>query len=414
MPLTRNEKNWVLLYGRRKTGKTFTVKTVRRPGLHLIITRSGKALVVCKSKFETMTIDNAISMAVSKLENNAEVFIDEFQRLPEDYWDALALPHPSGTLVLAASSYGIVEKVYSKRSPLLGLVKPVRIPVINASDAVVSLYPRLSPSEAVYWSVILRDPWITPYAESILESLNPIEFILENHKALAMAVKGLIGEVFSEEDRKLTRLYEEVLKLLGSGYWNPREISHTLYARGLIETPSPGTVTGILDKLESMGLVTKVKLWKTRKGRYYYKHASPLLSILYGLMGKYATDELDIPVKPDWVTELYSTELAFNVGEILAEYYRGVQAYTILPGQEGDIDIVILDEKARYPKACYEVKKDKCSPKELSAAYTRAEKTGCPWLKAVCTEKTGGSSITYSTIVDYAIENVIRAVRRRR
>ncbi|MEB3845437.1 MAG: hypothetical protein GSR83_00115, partial [Desulfurococcales archaeon] len=332
---------------------------------------------------------------------------------PEDYWDALALPHPSGTLILAASSFGVIEKVYSRRSPLLGLVKPVRIPVINASDTIASLAPRLDPVHAVQWSVILRDPWVIPYAEDSLYRETPIGFLVKHHRELVMTVKGLVGEVFSEEERKLTRLYEETLKLLGAGYWSPAEIAHTLYTRGLIENPSPGTATGILGKLETMGLVSKLKLWKTRRGRYYYKHTSPLLSITYGLMEKYGTDELDIPLKEEWVTELYSRELAFTLGEVLAEYHDGIQAYTILPHGKGDIDIVILDKKAQHPIACYEAKTGKCKPGDTQKHRSWAISIGCPEAKTICTNEDNPGAIGYKTInnktiIEYSVRNIRR------
>ena len=408
MPLIRDEQSWILLYGRRKTGKTFTVKTTRKPSLHLVVTRGGSILLSSGGSFKKTSTEDAIRKAVSMLNEGRQVFIDEFQRLPEDYWDALALPHPSGTLILAASSFGVIEKVYSRRSPLLGLVKPVRIPVINASDTIASLAPRLDPVHAVQWSVILRDPWVIPYAEDSLYRETPIGFLVKHHRELVMTVKGLVGEVFSEEERKLTRLYEETLKLLGAGYWSPAEIAHTLYTRGLIENPSPGTATGILGKLEAMGLVSKLKLWKTRRGRYYYKHTSPLLSITYGLMEKYGTDELDIPLKDEWVTGLYSRELAFTLGEVLAEHHDGIQAYTILPHGEGDIDIVILDKKARHPIACYEAKTGKCKPGDTQKHRSRAISIGCPEARTLCANEDIPGAIGYKTIIEYSVQNIHR------
>ena len=414
MPLVRDEQGWILLYGRRKTGKTFTVKTTRKPTLHLVVTRGGSILVASKGSFKLADTEEALRKAVSELNNGHQVFIDEFQRLPEKYWDALALPHSSGTLVLAASSFGVIEKVYNRRSPLLGLVKPVRIPVINASDTVASLAPRLNPVMTVQWSVILRDPWIIPYTSKSLYNETPLDFIVNRHIELTMTVKGLIGEVFGEEERKLTRLYEETLKLLGAGYWSPGEIAHTLYTRGLIENPSPGTVTGILGKLEAMGLVAKLKLWKTRRGRYYYKHTSPILSITYGLMEKYGIDELDISPRREWVEELYSRELAFTLGEILAEHHHGIQAYTILPDRKEDIDIVILDKKSKHPIACYEAKAGKCRPEDITKHRERAKSIGCPEAKTICTSRDGPKTISYKTIVEYSIQNIRTTCRSKR
>ncbi|MGQ9597690.1 MAG: hypothetical protein ACUVQY_09045 [Thermoproteota archaeon] len=39
------------------------------------------------------------------------------------------------------------------------------------------------------------------------------------------SASGLIGEVFEEEGRALTRVYDAVLRLVGGGLWKPSEIS---------------------------------------------------------------------------------------------------------------------------------------------------------------------------------------------
>ena len=48
----RDEQSWILLYGRRKTRKTFTVKTTRKPSLHLVVTRGGSILLAGKGSFK--------------------------------------------------------------------------------------------------------------------------------------------------------------------------------------------------------------------------------------------------------------------------------------------------------------------------------------------------------------------------
>ena len=112
-----------------------------------------------------------------------------------------------------------------------------------------------------------------------------------------------------------------------------------------------------------MGLIAKTRLWGTRGKRIYYRHASPLLGIIYGLVEKHAIDEY--PQTPatlrDTALTLYARELQFSLAELLAEYHGGTPSYTILPHGEGDVDIVILDRAAKKPIAAYEVKMGTCS-----------------------------------------------------
>ena len=65
-----------------------------------------------------MNVEEAVKKIRTLLEGNETVILDEFQRLPERFWEALALQHPNGKLVACGSSLGIVKKVLDRRSPL--------------------------------------------------------------------------------------------------------------------------------------------------------------------------------------------------------------------------------------------------------------------------------------------------------
>ena len=313
------------------------------------------------------------------------VVIDEFQRLPPRYWDFLAIRHPSGCLVLVASSLGVVSKVFDSRSPLLGLVQPLRIDPLHLSDVVVSLAPRMESYQAVLWSLLLREPWFAPFLGNAWTSTAPWSYVASRAYELAQVTRGLVGEVFEEEERRLTRLYEAVLRLLGAGLWNSARIASMLYQRGLLPRASPSLVTGILDKLVKIGLVTKTRLWKTRGAKIYYRHSSPLLAIVYGMMEKHGIDESPYysrSLVENTALQLFSRELRFSLGELMAEYHGGIQAYTVLPQGEGDI--VVLREDGKKPIAAYEVKLGTCSRSDAAKAATRAELIGAPLRGMIC------------------------------
>jgi len=349
--------------------------------LYATVTRDGAVIAEDEEGARLLGVEEAVTRALKVLRRGGVVVIDEFQRLPERHWQLLSIAHPEGQLVLVASSLGIVARVFSRNSPLLGLVAPERIDIIRLGDAVVSLAPRLGPRRAVLWGVLLREPWLTSMP-GVLRG-EPWSWVAENAQLLYGVAQSLVGEVFSEEERRLTRLYDAVLRLLGDGVWDAKALAARLYERGLIESPSPSTVTGVLDKLASMGLVTRTRLWRTRGRRIYYRHASPLLGIIYGLVERHAVDEYPAPVGSleNSSLSLYSRELQFSLAELLAEHHEGLPAYTILPGGRGDVDIVVLDKRARRPLAAYEVKLGTCSREDYSKALERA--------RAVAAERAG-------------------------
>jgi len=108
-------------------------------------------------------------------------------------------------------------------------------------DTIVSLdMLGLDAEKAVIWGAILRDPWANRHIKPGGDPQSAIWRILGQ---LAPAARGLIGEVFEEEERMLTRSYDAILKLLAKRVWSPRELSARLYSSGLLDSPNPGRVT---------------------------------------------------------------------------------------------------------------------------------------------------------------------------
>jgi len=376
---------WLLLYGRRKTGKTFMARLLVPWRLYATVARD-RTVVVEEPGGEPHTVEpeEAARLVVRVLRRGGVAVVDEFQRLPDSLWQMLVTAHPSGVLVLVASSLGVVERVFSTRSPLLGLVAAENIGILRFADTVASLLPRLGPRGAVLWGLVLREPW-TAEMPGVLQG-TPWDWAAGNARLLYQVARSLVGEVFEEEERRLTRLYEAVLRLLGAGVWDSAALAGILHRRGLVSAPSASTVTGVLDKLADMGLVARTRLWRTRGRRVYYRHASPLLGIVFGLAEKYAVDEHPAPPEAlrGEALALYARELQFTLAELLAEHHGGVAAYTILPRGEGDVDIVVLDARGRRALAAYEVKLGKCTRRDYAKAAQRAAAAGADEAGIIC------------------------------
>ena len=368
--IIRKHPSWVLVYGRRKTGKTFMLKNFLNWKTYITVSRGLNILVEEKGR-ETKIVElrKLPSIVDESLRRNEVVVVDEFQRLPEDFWDIFASYHPKGKLILAGSSLSIVEKVFSRRSPLLGLLLPVCIDLVKPSDVLRSLISMgLSSREAVEWGVIVRDPWIIPHVnlrgnvQSQIAKLLPL---------LVESSISLIGEVFRDEERLLTKTYEAILYAIASGSWRLEEVAREIYQKGIIEYPRLEYASSYVDRLVKMGLVERIPLYKSR-ARIYLKLRSHLMSIALGIGEKTGLTEYLQPVfnVEEAVRSMYGLELQFFIGEALAEAKNLRRAYTILPKDKGDIDVVLLDRKNR-PVMAIEVKSS--APKKLDVESLREE-----------------------------------------
>ena len=342
--------------------------------MYVTITRTRACIVEYEGGIDFVSLKECLSNALKVLVDGGTVVIDEFQRLPEDYWDLIGVRHDEakGRLILCGSSLGVARKVFDKRSPLLGLLEPVLIDLASPEDTIVSLAKHLRPKEAILWAVIARDPWILSLVRPGGE---PWRNIIDKAYSLAPVAVSLTGEVFTEEEKQLTRLYDAVLRLLAQRYWSSKALAQKLYEAHLLSSPQPGIVTGLLTQLEDVGLVEKIRLWKTRRNRYYYKHRSPLLSILL----RVSEQVEECGIRPDHQSVMYdlALETQFMLGELLAKHHNLIRAYTILPHGEGDIDIVLLS-KGKKPVIAYEVKEGEATRSEVRKATDKIRKYGIP------------------------------------
>jgi len=371
--LKEHREGWLLVYGRRKTGKTWLLRNCMEWDLYAHVSHAGKCVVDSGEGPRLMDLDECFRLVEEELRRGGLVIVDEFQRLPLEYWDLVAFLHgrSDGLMVACGSSHSLVHKVFEPRSPLLGIFQAFHVDIASIWDAAASLYRAgLNPRLSLLWAPLVRDPWILAHLNPEGE---PWETLSEKARSIVPIARGLVGEVFAEEGRSLTRTYEAVLELLAHRVWKASEIAHHLHAQGLISSPSPGVATGILTVLEKIGLVKGLPLWRTRGARRYYRHRSTLVSLLYRL-----SSIVDAGLTPSagQIRSWYGVEAQFDIGELLARYHGLRQAYSILPEGE-DIDVVLLDKKGR-PEWGYEVKTGKIRAPEAEKALERIRRAGIP------------------------------------
>uniref|UniRef100_A0A7J3X5F9 ATP-binding protein n=1 Tax=Thermofilum pendens TaxID=2269 RepID=A0A7J3X5F9_THEPE len=363
---------WLLVYGRRKTGKTFLLRRCVDSAVYVTIGRSGLCLVEEGDEGPRIaSLEEGLKAALRAVESGYAAVIDEFQRLPEEYWDLLAVSRArgKGRLILCGSSLGVASKVFDRRSPLLGFFAPLKVDLASPSDTLVSLSTALSPSEAAKWAIVARDPWLL----GLLEPRGDVvEAIAESAHLLVASASGLVGEVFREEERKLTQLYDAILRLLALGYWSSAALAQKLHEARLLPRPEASLVTGMLAQLAAMGLVERVRMWKTPGARIYYRHRSSLLSLLMALEER--GFEAGLRPSCEVVSSTLGVEAQFFVGELLAEATGLKRAYAITG--TWDVDVVLL--KGERAVAGYEVKLGPFSGSEASKAVERIRSLGIP------------------------------------
>lgn len=355
-----NIRGWILLYGRRKVGKTFLLKNFMKWDTYIVVRRD---LSLRAENIKINNIKEIPEKVGSLLEEERIVVIDEFQRLPESVLEDLTEYHPKGRLILSGSSLGAVRKIFEPKSPLLGFFTPYKLSLIQPLDILSALLQKYSPIKAVELASYLRDPWLIPlYGDEDVTT-----FIYKYTCKYWQVVKALLGEVFAEEERTLTKIYEAIISLLGSRIWKIKEIANTLYTKGVISEPSSSYVSGFMKNLIEMDLVEAIKLYESR--RKYYKLKSPIMETYYFLENKYDVSERQVSLSEVKPALEYSIRLQVEdyLADLIAQIYEGRREYSVMP----EIDSIITVR--RKIKAVVEVKWGNYSKKDLEKFYKKTE-----------------------------------------
>lgn len=327
----KKEKTWLMIYGRRKTGKTFLLRHLCEFDKYYLVKKD--LGILFEDRIETTK--ELVKEVNDSLNEDMSVVIDEFQRLDESVIEEIAQSHPKGRLILSGSSLRITKKVFDSKSPLLGFFTPMKIGLIKPLDILKGL-KSFTAEQKIEFSTFLREPWLIPSynKEDILKFVYKVVI---NSKYV---ISSLIGEIFSEEERELSKKYAAILSLIGAGVWGTKELTNTLYSRGLIPDPSPTHLIQYLKNLEEMELVEGIKLYKS-KNKYFYRLRSPIMNIFYYLDDRYDITDREVSfeeIKPT-LNRLINLEIQNFLADFFAEKFAGRKEYFLPPSKE--IDFII-------------------------------------------------------------------------
>jgi hypothetical protein len=356
------EPHWLLLYGRRKVGKTFLLRDLCGFKNYFII----KTDLSVISPKENISLEALKIEAKNLLFKGETVVIDEFQRLNMSFLEDLASIHPRGKLILSGSSLRVIKKIFEPQSPLLGFFVPIKLGFIFPLEILGAFKKKLNFEKNIELSAFLREPWIVP----LYNNEQSLEFLYKLITLSKQVIRSLIGEVFTEEEREMTKKYEALISLVGSGIWNTKELALLMYSRGLIPDSSQTHIIQYLKNLLEMELVESIKLNKT-KGNYYRLY-SPIMNIYYYLDNRYDISNRDISfneLKPT-LQKLFSFEIQNFIADLFAEIYNGRKEYFVSKEQEVDFIITIRNKN----EVVGEVKWKKLEKEDLGKFRLNSEK----------------------------------------
>jgi len=364
--------DWVWICGRRKTGKTFFVKNFINYDEYFFVNRD-RTILRNNNKLSY----HAFFELFKELIKTKRVVIDEFHRLPQEFFDYL---HASkqGKLIAISSTLWFSKKLLGKGSPLVGLFSLMVFGLIDELDVINSLKNlKLDKKELVEAATYLREPIIAfNYKPKIRKWL---ALFLDANK---LAINEIIGEIFSEEERRLSLTYEGILRAIASGKNGSSEISSYLFSRGLIKKDNPGLIQRYLDVLVKIGLIERVNVFNKKK--FAYKNISPLFDLHFYLDEKYAYAENFVPCK--FIKNVIDEKIPFHIEnffENLIAKKLGLKKVII---EDPQIDIALTRFKRLDLVA--EVKwKNKITKKDLRTIEERLNKFDCRKLLIVIDKK---------------------------
>jgi hypothetical protein len=329
-------KGWKLVYGRRKTGKSFLIENFTKWNNYFFVKRGGE--IFDKTKKKNLTYTSFIILLEELLKTNKKIVIDEFHRLPKDFLDFLHIHSGQGEITLISSTLWLSKRLQEKDSPILGLFHEILVNPIDERDILRELVSYGKPEEVIVLGVYLREPLMLRYLETKSKDI-----LTDYFEGTRFLVPLLVTSVFQEEDKEFSQIYEGVVRAIAGGNVNSKNITNFLFSRRLIPREEHGYSQQYLANLIKLGLVKKFKIFDSRK--FVYANASPMIDAYFYLDEKYNFSEEEMTRKQikevlEKVTPFYVEDF---IGSFLAKCW-GLRRNKILsPNLE--IDLVLCKFK---------------------------------------------------------------------
>jgi len=323
---------WALVYGRRKVGKTYILEHYVSHDVYMAVRLDGSIWVRGLDVDHLGAVADVPRVVNRLLTEGRTVVIDEFQRLPMWVLEDIARSHPSGRLILSGSSMRVSREMMGRNSPLLALLRPFRIGPVSPSDLLLDLSSAFSPTKAVEHAPVLRDPWTVPF----FEERDPLKHLVE---MLPHLVPGLVGEIFSADERELTRTYSAILAIVGSGDGDPKAIATKMHERGITATGASSNVIPYMNNMVEMGMLERTKVYGKRK--HLYSIPSFPITLFYYLDSRYSISDGGVPfagIRPT-AENVLRTGIESFIADLLVEVVGGRKE--LIKTSDREIDVLV-------------------------------------------------------------------------
>ena len=353
LEISRKETNeikkiqgWMILFGRRKVGKTYLLKHFIRYDAYLLVRRDGTVITenIPEERIEDINLLNRVVKDL--LAKGKTVIIDEYQRLPHSFFDELSASHPKGKIILSGSVVSTIHKFFGTGSPLLGMLAEFKLGLLAPDDALRQL--KDLKERSVEYAAFIRDPWLVPNF-SYKDITEDLYYAVTRFKN---AVPRLIGETFQEENRELTKTYEAIIREVGAGYRSSIDIAHILSNKKIIKKDDARLIHPFLKNLVAMDLFDEVPIFEGRG--FHYRIKSPIIELFYYLADRHNMEDREAPfseVKEN-IQRIRNFAVENFVGDFFASALEGNKEISITP----EIDFIITKGRKRDPVLAGEVK----------------------------------------------------------
>lgn len=329
-------KKWLLIFGRRKTGKTFLVENFLDYDEYFFVKRDRS--IISKKDGKVINYETLTSLIKRSLPDGKTVVVDEFHRLGEDFLDFVHSTKKGGKLILISSTLFLSKNLFASHSPVLGLFAEVPIGLIGLDDTIKALKkPGIDRKFLAEMGVLLREPIAIDYYGP---DEDPRKLMARVITHSLKTIPALVGEIFAEEERTISASYDGILRAIAGGKTVSSEISSHLFSRGLIKKDDPSLIQQYLSNLVEFGIIKRIRVHGRKK--FIYKHVSPLVRIFYYADEKYNISEraLDEKEMERLVEEMMPKVVEDNVRGLLAERF-GLEE-SVAEARDFDVDGCLL------------------------------------------------------------------------
>ncbi len=351
---------WVYICGRRKTGKTFFVKNFVEWGEYFFVRKDGGLLDKNTKEISYITFFELFKEMVGK----KRIVIDEFQRLPKNFFEYLHFLGVEGELIIISSTLWFSKQLLGSGSPLLGLFSTIIFGLVDEREIINSMKDNLKERELIETCIYLREPLVAAKYKSPLKRFLP--GFMETNK---LSLREIIGEIFEEEERELSTVYESIMMAVAAGKNVSTEISSYLFSKKLIPKDSSGYVQRYLDNMVKIGILEKLEVWNKNKFRFF--HISPVFDLHFYLDEKYSYVENEIPKK--FLRDIVEYKIPFHIEHFFRTFFSKLFGLKKVIIEEPEIDMALT--KFKKLKVIGEVKwKKKVGEEEIRKVEEKFEK----------------------------------------